>query len=102
MIIRNTPQQAKKINARVDGRLMHTDPRFEAILLTLAPGETMADHPNPLDVLFIGISGKGKLTQGQDRYGMAPGTSIFVSTNELRGWENPYDEPCRVMVLKMY
>lgn len=101
MIVKNTPSEAPKVAAKVDGRIMHADPRFEAILLTLHPGETMTEHPNPLDVLFIGISGKGKLTQGQTRYDMAPGTSIFVSANELRGWENPYDEPCRVMVLKM-
>ena len=94
------PDNAPRVDAPVDGRIMHTDSRMEAVLLTLAPGEAMAEHPNPLDVLFIGISGMGILKQGEERYDMAPGTSIFVSANELRGWENACDKPLRVMVIK--
>lgn len=102
MIRKTIPAAAPKVNAPVDGRMMHAEHRLESILLTLSPGEAMPRHTNPFDVLFIGISGKATLTSSDNAAcDINPGETIFVSREEMRGWANPYDEPCQIMVVKI-
>lgn len=101
MIIRTNPADAPRVNAAVDGRIMFREERLEAILLTLAAGETMQPHQNPFDVLFVGVEGKARLITGESEMEIRPGYSIFVSADEHRGWENTGKTPCRVMVVKI-
>lgn len=101
MIIKNSPEKAPKVDAAVDGCIMYSEERLEAILLTLKPGETMPAHKNPFDVLFIGIEGKASMVAEDRRLDVSPGESIFVTAEENRGWENTSDDPCRVMAVKI-
>jgi quercetin dioxygenase-like cupin family protein len=101
MIIKNSPDQAPKVEAAVDGRIMYSESRLESILLTLAPGETMPAHKNPFDVLFIGIEGKGSMVAEDRQLDISPGESIFVTADENRGWENTSDSLCRFMAVKI-
>lgn len=101
MIIKNSPEKAQKADAAVDGRIMYSEDRLEAILLTLGPGETMPAHKNPFDVLFIGIEGIASMVNEDRRLDVSPGESIFVTADEDRGWENTSEAPCRVMAVKI-
>ena len=102
MIKKTTPAQAKKVDAPVDGRIMHSDSRIETILLTLAPGESMPEHTNPFDVLFICIQGSATLQTGQQKLSISPGETIFVTFEEVRGWKNSGSDVCRIMVVKVF
>jgi quercetin dioxygenase-like cupin family protein len=102
MIIKTSPGDAPRVNAPVDGRIMYTEERFEAILLALAPGENMSVHRNPFDVLFVGISGQAILVTEGSRLEISAGESIFVTAEETRGWENHSAETCRMMVVKLF
>ena len=101
MIIKNSPEKAPKVDASVDGRIMYSESRLEAILLRLAPGETMPAHKNPFDVLFIGIEGKASMVAEDRRLDISPGESIFITAEEKRGWQNTSDSPCRIMAVKI-
>jgi quercetin dioxygenase-like cupin family protein len=102
MIKKTSPVHAKKVDAPVDGRIMYSDSRVEAIFLTLAPGENMPIHTNPFDVLFICIQGTAILLADQQKTSISQGETIYVSSDELRGWKNPGTNPCRIMVLKIF
>lgn len=101
MIIKSVPEDAPAVPAAVDGRIMHSDKRAEAILLTLQPGEKMDMHKNPFDVLFAGIIGKATLICHGQTETIGPGETIFVSSDEDRAWINSENKPARVMVFKI-
>ncbi|MFO7997637.1 MAG: cupin domain-containing protein [Bacteroidales bacterium] len=101
MILKSTPKEAAKVKAPVDGRIMYSEKRTEVILLTLAPGQSLPEHQNPFDVLFIGITGTAIMTTGETLTEISPGETIFVSADEQRAWHNPSQGPCRVMVVKI-
>lgn len=101
MIQKMTPEKADKVNAAVDGRIMFDSRGIQAILLTLEPGESMPEHTNPFNVLFAGISGRANLVSDRLQWEISPGATIYVTAEENRGWINPFDEPCRIMVIKL-
>ena len=63
---------------------------------------TMPEHTNPFDVLFIGIRGTASMVSGSNQWQISEGETIFVSSDEMRGWVNDQSEPCRVMVIKVF
>lgn len=101
MVIKSSPANAPKVDAPVNGRIMYSENRLEAILLTLTAGETMPVHKNPFDVLFIGIAGQATMVTPEQQLDLSPGESIFVTADEQRGWKNLSDSPCRIMVVKI-
>jgi quercetin dioxygenase-like cupin family protein len=101
MIFKQTPDMAPRVDAPVDGRIMHAGGPVEAILLTLPPGETMDRHRNPFDVLFAGISGSAALQTNEGDILLQPGDTVFVTSDEERGWHNASGSPFRVLVIKL-
>ncbi len=101
MIRKSVPEQAPQVSADIDGRIMHSDKRVEAILLTLQPGEKMPLHKNPYDVLFAGISGQARLEHPNGQLQLKAGETIFVTADEGRAWINHETEPARIMVFKI-
>ena len=101
MILKQTPDKAPRVDAPVDGRIMHAGGQVEAILLTLQAGDTMNRHRNPFDVLFAGISGQAVLLTDQGDIEVRPGDTVFVSSDEERGWHNASESPFRVLVVKL-
>lgn len=101
MIKRTTPDQAPKVPAAIDGRIMHSDPRAEAILLTLNPGEEIPLHKNPFDVLFAGIKGEAKLETPDSETELRPGETIFVTSDEERAWKNQGTTTAKILVFKI-
>jgi quercetin dioxygenase-like cupin family protein len=101
MIKKSVPEKALAVPAAIDGRIMHSDPRTEAILLTLKPGEKIPLHKNPFDVLFAGIEGEATLISPTRIETIKPGETIFITADEERAWMNNGSEPARVMVFKI-
>jgi quercetin dioxygenase-like cupin family protein len=89
------------VPAAIDGRIMHSDSRAEAILLTLKPGEEIPLHKNPFDVLFAGIDGEATLISPTQKETIKPGETIFITVDEARAWKNNGSKPARVMVFKI-
>jgi len=102
MIKKNTPEQAEKVKAAVDGRIMFGNPKAECILLTLKPGEIIPEHTNPFDVLFIGMEGIATVISGNHTLELEPKQTLFVTGAEPRQMENHTDYPLSVMVVKIF
>jgi len=58
---------------------------FNAVLVCLDAGQEIPHHPEPYEVLFIVIEGEGTITCGDDRYGVMPGSAVYVKSGECRG-----------------
>lgn len=101
MIKKTTPENAPAVPAAVDGRIMHSDSRAEAILLTLQPGEEIPMHTNPFDVIFAGISGEATLVSPTQNETIKQGETIFITADEDRACKNNGNEPVRVLVFKI-
>jgi quercetin dioxygenase-like cupin family protein len=101
MIKKNTPEQAEKVKAALDGRIMFSNPKAEAILLSLNPGEIIPEHTNPFDVLFIGMEGVATLKSGNQSLELEPKQTLFVTSEETRQMENNTDDSIAVMVVKI-
>lgn len=102
MIKKTTPEQAEKVKASVDGRIMFSSSKAEAILLSLNPGEKIPEHANPFDVIFIGMEGMATLKGGNQTITLEPKETLFVTSEELRQMENHTDKPIAVMVVKIF
>lgn len=102
MIKKTIPEQAPKVPAEIDGRIMHTDKHVEAILLLLQAGEEIPLHKNPFDVLFACIEGKATLETLGAELEISPGETIFVTAEEERAWKNTGNGVTRIMVFKIY
>ena len=101
MIIKTKPNDAPKVQAAVDGRIMHSDDRIEAILLTLKPGDEIPLHKNPFDVLFAGIEGSATLVTPSEEFTIEPSETIFLTSDEDRAWNNQGKVTAIVMVFKI-
>jgi quercetin dioxygenase-like cupin family protein len=101
MIHKTIPEQAQKVPAAVDGRIMHSDKRAEVILLNLMPGDEIPLHNNPFDVVFAGIEGKAMLITPDTEMGIEPGETIFVTSQEERAWKNTGKTIAKIMVFKI-
>ena len=102
MIQKTTPEQAEKVKAAVDGRIMFSNPKAESILLTLKPGEVIPEHTNPFDVLFIGLMGTASVRSSDKILTLEPKQTIFITSEEPRQMENPTDNLIAVMVVKIF
>ncbi len=100
MIRKTIPEQAPKVPAAVDGRIMHQQETLEVILLTLQPGDSLPLHTNPSDVLFAGIQGSATLLTPAASFSLQAGETLFVSSHEARAWQNTTSQPCSILVIK--
>jgi len=101
MIVKNTPETAPRVAANLNGKIMFSNSRVESILLSLEPGQTIAAHTNPSDVLFIGMMGEAELSCGGNLYSLSPFQTLFVSSDESRSMQNTTSSTARVMVVKI-
>jgi len=58
---------------------------FNAVLVCMDAGQEIPPHPEPYEVLFVVIEGEGTITCGNDRYGVRPGSAVYVKKDEGRG-----------------
>ncbi|MCU4165733.1 cupin domain-containing protein [Carboxylicivirga caseinilyticus] len=57
-------------------------------------------HALPVDVVFYVISGRGKITIANEITNALKGDVITVKKNLDRTWQNPFDEPLKLLVIK--
>ncbi len=101
MIIKSVPEEAPAVPTAFEGRIMHSDSRAEAILLTLQPGEEMPMHKNSFDVLFAGIKGEAMLVCTDQTMTIIPGETIYVTADEDRAWQNKGQVEVQILVFKI-
>lgn len=102
LMVKNTPLEAKKADAPIDGRIMHSTEKFEAILLTLSPDEQIPAHGNDFDVLFTLMEGQALIKSDHQTFQLAPFETLFIPSGLSRALENPGSGQLKIMVFKVY
>jgi len=93
-------EDAFKVPVSFDGRKMFTSDKLELVHVLLKPGELIEKHPNPIDVVFFILSGKGTLTVEDNVYESEENSTIFVPAQLMREWHNTGDTDLRILVIK--
>lgn len=101
-MVKNTPTAAKKVDAPIDGRIMHSADKFEAILLTLNQGEQIPAHGNPFDVFFTLVEGHALIKGDDQAFELAPLETLYIPAGLSRALENTGPQPARLMVFKVF
>lgn len=97
-----TLETAEKVPFNLDGRKMLTNEKVELVHLTLKPGEEIAQHANPFDVIFFIIEGEGEVLFENEMFKALPNTSIFIEKDKQRGMRNSGNAIFRVLVCKVF
>lgn len=79
--------------------LAETDNNDIVELLILKDG-VVPEHALPIDAVFYVISGRGKITIANEVTNALKGDVIAVKKNLDRAWQNPFDEPLKLLVIK--
>jgi len=69
---------------RVKKDLMKTS-HFNVVLICLETGQEIPSRPEPYDVCFYVVDGKGAFTVGDEQVELSRGGLIFAPANEARG-----------------
>jgi len=93
-------QNAVHVPVAFDGRIMYVSAKVELIHVSLKAGEIIEKHPNPMDVVFYVIAGKGNITVEDSDYSVDKNTTIFVPARLKREWKNTGKTNLRILVLK--
>jgi len=101
MKIKN-PQNAVKVPFDLDAYILHSEKNIELVFLTLKPGERLAKHTNPFDVIFFVVEGAGVLSIEEESHKLFPTDTIKVTSEKLRGWENKGSENLKILVIKLF
>ncbi len=75
--------------------------RTEVIHLCFKPGEVLEKHPNPFDLIFYVLEGKGVLEVGEESATLGADSLIEIPADEMRGWINTGSVDLRVLVIKV-
>lgn len=93
---------AEKVPFDLDGRIMFTSEKTELIHLSLMPGDELAPHSNPFDVVFYVLAGEGIISIGDETAILNEDQTIDVAKDLQRGWKNVSDEILRLLVVKIF
>ncbi len=91
---------APKVPFNLDGHILFRSEKLELIHLSLPPGEEIAVHANPSDVVFFVLSGSGELEVEGEVTGVVADSAIFVEAGRMRSWKNRSGNPLRLLVIK--
>lgn len=93
---------AEKVPFDLDGRIMFNSEKVQLIHLTLMPGDVVAPHSNPFDVVFYVLEGEGIISIGDETAILNEDQTIDVAKDIQRGWQNVSDEILRLLVVKIF
>lgn len=99
-IIVTTFDNAPKIPIDLEARKMFSSPHLEVIQLMLHPGEGMAPHVQPMDVVFFILSGRGILELENRIIESTEKSCIFVKAGVQRTWKNSGPGDFSLLVIK--
>jgi quercetin dioxygenase-like cupin family protein len=95
-----TLENALKATSAFDARKMYSSATLEVMHLHLLPGEQVAVHVNPVDVVFCVIQGSVRLQADGENKLLNSYDVIEVAAGIERGLTNDSDQDLRVLVLK--
>ncbi len=90
-----------KVPFDLDGYILHSEKQIELVHLLLKPGENLAEHKNPFDVLFFVIEGSGVLSIEGEKYNIKATDLTKVTSEKMRGCKNNTNEELRILVIKL-
>ncbi|MFC2151747.1 cupin domain-containing protein [Bacteroidota bacterium] len=99
MIIRNLGN-SPKVPFDLEAYILHSEKQIELVHLLLKPGENLAEHKNPFDVIFFVAEGKGILSVEGKESELSINDVIKVTSDQNRGWNNNSDQNLRLLVIK--
>jgi quercetin dioxygenase-like cupin family protein len=100
MSIRNL-SNSPRVPFDLEGYILHTEKQIELVHLTLKPGENLAEHKNPFDVIFFVAEGSGVLSiEGKESI-LSKNDVTKVTSDKNRGWKNNEDQDLRLLVIKL-
>ena len=90
-----------KVPFDLDGYILHSEKQIELVHLLLKPGENLAEHKNPFDVLFFVIEGNGILSIEGEEFELTATDVTKVISEKNRGWQNNSNQDLRLLVIKL-
>ena len=94
-------KEALQVPFDIDGRILYHAADYEIVHITLQPGESIAEHTNPFDVVFFIVEGNATITVDTETEDLNPSDTIFVNQSVNRGVANKTDKIVRLLVFKM-
>ncbi len=91
-----------KVPFDLDGYILHSENQVELVHLLLKPGENLAEHKNPFDVIFFVIQGSGVLTVENDSRELNANDTTKITSDKNRSWKNTGDQDLRILVIKLF
>lgn len=68
--------------------------------IEVPPGMYMHEHPHDVESIIFTITNKWVLCVDGNRHVMKAGSVFWFGPGVATGWENPFDEPARVLTFK--
>lgn len=90
-----------KVPFDLDAFILHTEEKVELVHLLLKPGESLAEHKNPFDVIFFVAEGSGILSIENKDFKLEKNDVTKVTSDKNRGWRNNSDKDLRLLVIKL-
>ncbi|MDY6801491.1 MAG: cupin domain-containing protein [Bacteroidota bacterium] len=94
-------QNAPKVPIELEAHILHSEKPVELVHLLLRPGEQLAGHKNPFDVVFFVIEGSGILTINGESKNLKATDTLKVTSEINRGWKNKSDKDLKILVIKL-
>ena len=85
----------------VVARLLHEGSHAFVMHLTLEPGQSIAPHAAPVDVLFYVLEGAGTAHQGDESVAVSADTIIESPKGTAHGFSNNGTALMRVLAIKL-
>lgn len=86
---------------RVDARKIYDTEHATAVVITLAPGESLKKHITPVDVFFYVLEGTGIVEIGDERAVVGKDHLVESPAEIPHRWINESDRTFRVLVVKV-
>ena len=90
-----------KVPFDLEGYILHSEKQIELVHLLLKPGENLAEHKNPFDVIFFVAEGNGVLSIEGQEYELQMNDVTKVTSDKNRGWKNNSNQELRLLVIKL-
>ncbi|OQC71926.1 MAG: Cupin domain protein [Euryarchaeota archaeon ADurb.Bin009] len=85
----------------VDARKVYDTEHATAVVITLAPGESLKKHITPVDVFFYVLEGTGIVEIGDERAEVGKDHLVDSPAKIPHRWMNESDQTFKVLVVKV-
>jgi len=95
-----TLSNAPKVPFNLEGYIMHASSSLEVIHLCLHPGQEIAQHTNPFDVVACLLSGEVTLIYEENKEILHVFEVVEIEASSQRGFINHGAHDARLLILK--